>query len=91
MVIFSEATIEPVEAFGPGLFGIIKFFEALVDFDTWYNALTGEKIDEILAIIGVLVSSFVEENDAIDVIYKARGSKEDITVVATIVVGIWDI
>ena len=63
----------------------------MVDFDAWNDAFRGEKIDEVLAIVGRLVGGLVEENDTIDVVCEIWGGEEDIAVVAAVVVGVGNV
>lgn len=70
--------------------GVGEFFEALVDFDAWDNAFCGEKIDEILPVVGELACGFVEEDDAVDIVFEIGGSKEDVAVIATVFVSVWN-
>ena len=63
----------------------------MIDFDPRNNAATGEEINEALAVVGKLTSSFVEENDAVDVIFEIWGGEENVAIVATIFVSIRDV
>ena len=63
----------------------------MVNFDARNDSATSEKIDEVLAVVGELTSSFVEENDAVDVIFEIWGGEENVAIVATIFVSIRDI
>ena len=62
----------------------------MVDFDARDDALAGEEIDEILAVVGVLAGGFVEEDDAADVVCDAGSGEEDVAVITTVVVGVCD-
>ncbi len=60
----------------------------MIDFDAWNDALRGEEIDEILAVVGLLASGFIEENDTVDVVFEVGGGEEKVAIIATIVVGV---
>lgn len=92
LIVFGEAAVETVETFSEGFKRIrVQGFETLVDFDARDDALASEIINEILTVIGNLTGGLIEENDTIDVVGETRGSKEDIAIVATIIVGIGDL
>ena len=69
LVVFAEAGGEAIEAFGVGFFGVWEFFKALIDFDAGDDTLGCEVINEILAVIGELFGGFVEEDDAVDMVF----------------------
>ena len=92
LVVFSETVVETVEAFGESFERVgVKGLETLVDLDAGDDTLTGEMVDEILAIIGNLTGGFIKEDDAVNVIGETWGGKEDIAVVATIIISISDL
>ena len=62
----------------------------MVNFDAGDDAFTDKKIGEVLAVVGVLMGSFVEENNTVDVVFKFGGSEEEVTVVAAVIVGVGD-
>lgn len=98
LVVFGEASVETNEAFGVS-FGVIWGFrvgsfdggEALVDLDARDETFAGEIVDEILAIVGELASSFVKEDDAVDVFFEIFGGEKEVAVIAAVLVSIRDI
>ena len=91
MVVFLKTFGKTVEAFGVGFLGVGEFFEALVNFDARDDAPAGKEIDKILAVVGLLTGSFVKKDNAVDVFFEVWSGKENIAIVAAVVVGISDV
>ncbi len=53
----------------------------MIDFDTGDDAARNEIIGDGLAVVGVVVSSFIEEDDAREIIFDTWGAKKDVAVI----------
>ena len=91
IIILGKALWQAFEAFGVFFVAIFHIFEALVDLDAGHNATVVQKFDESLAVVGFLASSFIKENDAVDIIFEIWRSEENIAIIATVVFVVWNI
>ena len=91
MIILGESLWETFKALSVFFVGIFEVDEALVYLDAGHNAAAGKEANEILAIVSELAGSFVEENNAINVFFEVWRGKEDVAIIATVLLVVWNV
>lgn len=71
--------------------GSSNFDGTLVDFNTSNDIAGSEVFDEVDSILGLLVEGLLEHDDTTDVVVHFRGSEEELTVSASVFLGVLNV
>jgi hypothetical protein len=63
----------------------------LVDFDAGKDSAGSEVLDEVNSILGLFVEGLLEHNDTTDVVVDFRGSEEELTVSASVILSVLNV